>query len=134
MGILGDLGKTVSINPITLAAINFSRYYNSRALNPEGEFTSTDPIPLINEIISQMGSLFSFHQNPLKSYLKKERAKKFDINKSYIRLVSQGLKKKGGGHRVKRLEFADGWANGASYGSDYNYTMEDPDTKAIISS
>lgn len=134
MGALGALGKTVSINPITLAAINFSRYYNSRALNPEGEFTSTDPIPLINEVISQIGSLFSFYQNPLKSYLKKEKAKKFDINKSYIRLVSQGLKKKGGGHRVKRLEFADVWGNGANYGSDYSYTTVDPNTGTVISS
>lgn len=137
---LGDLGKNVKVNPITMAAIYFARYYNMKALKPEGDIPSLTPEKaVIKQLVSTIGENINFFQNPIKTYLKKQKAKFFDIDKSYIRLVSQGLKKKGGGNRVKRLEYTDNWSGQGnlasnSYGSDYRYTIFDESLGKEISS
>ncbi len=133
---LGDLGKNAKVNPITMAAINFARYYNMKALKPESDIPSPIPKAVIKELVSSMGENINFFQNPVKTYLKKQKGKFFDIDRSYIRLVSQGLKKKGGGNRVKRIEFTDNWTGGGlnSYGSDYHYTVMDETLGKEISS
>lgn len=127
----------VKINPITLNAINFARYYNNRALRPNSEITGLDPVPIIQQLMASMGSYLEFFQNEIKTHVKSGKCKTYFADKSYIRLVSQGLKKKGGGHRVRRLEFKDTWngsSNTATYGSDYDYTIKDDATGKLISS
>jgi hypothetical protein len=56
-----------------------------------------------------------------------------------MRLTSPGLKKKGGGQRVKAIRFFDNWAamaggNEAAYGKTYDYTIDREDGKGTISS
>lgn len=135
---LEALGKEVKINPITLAAINFARYNNMKALKPESDINDVgDQKAVIKQLISSFGEQINTFQNPLKTFLKKQKAKYFDNEKSYIRLVSQGLKKKGGGNRVKRIEFTDNWSGESttnSYGSEYNYTIIDESNNKEISS
>ncbi len=133
---LDKITNGAQVNPISLATINFARYYNNKALNPEGELSNIGMAEVITKLISSFSSFKNFFENPIKSYLKKQLAKNFNINRSYIRLVSQGLKKKGGGHRVKKLEFFDTWEGSgtANYGSNYDYKMQDPETGKTISS
>lgn len=128
------------LNPISLAAINMARLNHPKALYPEGDIPSGTGKALINAFKASLGDVVNFYQNPLKTYMDKSKAKSFTIGKSYIRLVSQGLKKKGGGHRVKRIEFVDEWNSGTSpsettkYGSQYDYTTVLPGTSMKMSS
>lgn len=127
----------VKVSPITMAAINYARYYNRKALRPESDIPTGDGKALVNQLISSIGEHLQFFQNEVKTLLNKQKAKNFEIGKSYIRLVSQGLKKKGGGHRVKRLEFRDTWEGNSSvatYGNDYTYTTVEENTGTDISS
>lgn len=132
-------GGNASIHPISLAAINTARYLNNKALRPQSEIyagTSNVGKALINELLASFTSYFNFFENVLKSYIKQNKAKTFAIGKSYIRLVSPDLTKKGGGHRVKKLQFTDNWEGSTAntYGSDYSYTTTDPVTGTVISS
>lgn len=136
---LESIGKQgARLNPITVAAINFARYNNPNALRPESDLpTGSSPADIINSLISSFGEHINFFQNPMKTFTNKSKAKTFELNTSYVRLVSPGLKKKGGGHRVKKIEFFDTWEGTttlASYGSEYNYTTQDDATGYTISS
>ena len=125
------------LNPITLAAINFARFNAPKILNPEMDMPNVTGKALVNAFKSALGDFASFFQNALKAYLDKGKAQTFTIGKSYVRLVNPGLKKKGGGHRVKKLEFVDNWAGasqGATYGSEYDYTVPLPGTNMRMSS
>jgi len=126
-----------NLNPITLSAINFARYYNNAALDPAGQIMPGDATGLMRQVIASFRNYLNFFQNPLKTYVKQNKAKHFTVGKSYIRLMSPGLAKKGGGHRVKKLEFTDGWQGSSqerSYGMEYDYTTEDKLTGQRISS
>lgn len=141
--LLGDINGA-RINPITLIAINMARFNNPQALNPESDIqlgTGTGKA-LINAFKSSIGDFANFAQNPLKTYMDKSKAKSFTIGKSYVRMVSQGLKKKGGGHRVKKIQFIDNWNSGTTpqegdetvYGSEYDYTLPLAGTENRMSS
>ncbi len=136
---LSSLGITgAKLNPITLAAINLARFRAPKILNPEMDIPTGSGKALISAFKAALGDFASFFQNQLKTNLNKGKAQNFTIGKSYVRLVSQGLKKKGGGHRVKRLEFIDNWAATspfkATYGSVYDYTIPLPGTSMKMSS
>lgn len=128
----------IKINPITLTAINYAKYYNNKSLYPSSEMVNAGAGDVIKNLLQTGTEITDYVINPLRKFIKEGKAKNFDISKSYIRLNSQ-LKKFGGGHRVKRIEFIDSW-NGianvadASYGSDYEYTMLDIASNKIISS
>lgn len=132
----------VKVNPISLAAINLARYRNPKLLNPEADIPNQSDgaeLALINALISSMADNINIFSNPIKTYLKQNKAKSFEIGKSVVRLKSPGLKKKGGGHRVKKLEFFDTWGPSssereASFGSEYEYTTIDGRSGAVISS
>ena len=133
---LGD----IQLNPITLAGIFYAKYYNNNALYPASEIVSLDAGALIIQLISSISEIANFFRNPIAKYLQEGKAKYVDLSQSFIRLYSQG-NKLGGGHRVKRIEFADNWndlsaANNpvAVYGSEYDYTIKDPSNGKVISS
>lgn len=130
--------KGARLNPITVAGINFARYNNTKALIPTSDLPSgSDAKAIIKSLKASFGEYINFFQNPLKTFVKKGKAKTYQLDKSYIRLVSPGLKKKGGGHRVKKLEFFDTWEGNSSvatYGSEYIYTTNDDYTGHDISS
>jgi hypothetical protein len=138
--------QQINANPIMLAAINYSKYYNNKALYPKSEILEFEPAKLMTELASSALEIFDFVINPITSMMLKNKARYANLDKSMIRLNSQG-NKKGGGYRVKRVEYKDAWdtftgsgsggstnANAASYGSTYDYTTIDERTGKSISS
>ena len=131
----------LNVNPVTLAAIFYAKYYNGKALYPSSEIINTnDPVPLIKQMMSSFMEVSDYFRSPIAKYLNKGIAKYVDLSQSYVRLCSQG-NKLGGGHRVKRIEFTDNWDKVssagqpvASYGSDYDYTTIDERNGQKISS
>lgn len=139
---LSKLGvSNLQLNPVTLAAIFYAKYYNNKALYPSSEIlSSANGTALIQQIIASMLDLANYFRSPITKYLNDGRAKYTDLDQSYIRLCSQG-NKIGGGHRVKRIEFSDSWDQvsgqsqqaAATYGSEYDYTTLDASGRRISS-
>jgi hypothetical protein len=140
-----SLGVTqINANPITLAAINYSKYYNNKALYPKSEILEFEPDKLMAELANSALEIFDFVINPITSMMAKNKARYANLDRSMIRLNSQG-NKKGGGYRVKKVEYKDAWdsfagapssttSGAASYGSTYEYTTTDERTGNTISS
>jgi hypothetical protein len=115
------------LNPISIAAINYARYNNNKALYPESEilFSITALPDLVKQMFVSQLDMVDFLVNPLITLVAKNKGKVAEIDKSYIRLQSGG-QKYGGGHRVKQIRFSDKWDQltgnpAAEYGSTYEY-------------
>jgi hypothetical protein len=115
------------LNPISIAAINYARYYNNKALYPKSEITLKDnPEDLVKQLFLSKLEMMDMFINPLIHLLSENKGLHTDISKSYVRLQTQGAKM-GGGHRVKSVKFSDQWNDitgnpAAEYGSEYSYT------------
>ncbi len=129
------------LNPITFTAINTGRYSLPYILYPGTRTDPSEDMEVLDGLKAAFKELVSIHKNPVTQMVKKKHnARVVNINKSFIRLQSPGLTKKGGGQRVKTLMFFDLWktlAGGnehdAVYGKQYEYTITD-DTYGVISS
>jgi hypothetical protein len=135
------VGGGASLNHISYTAINFGRYYLPHIIFPGSDPEASGILNIIAGIQYAFGELLSVAKNPVKRMTEEGKAKDIKLNTSYIRLNSPGMKKKGGGQRVKRIEFWDHWkdmAGGntkdASYGKTYDYTTEDQGSYGTISS
>jgi hypothetical protein len=125
-----EKGK-LKVNPITYAGINIGRRDLTHFLYPGGD----DPgfkemfMGLLSSVKEMINSLLLI--NPVKSLVKHSKARNFDPARSYVRLSSPDLAKKGGGCRVKRIELKDNWDKlvsgepNSSYGNEYDYTTTD---------
>lgn len=120
-------GGFFKINPITLAAINEARYSMPQLIYKRAAPTASFGQALVNAL-SAFGEITSLFRNPIVKMLKKNIAKEVNLERSYIRLNSPDLCKKGGGHRVKTLKFVDNWTTLAggneqpfTYGKRYVY-------------
>jgi hypothetical protein len=128
------------MNPITLAALNIGRYYLPHIIYPGYTDGDLNVSQTIKGMVAATEELFTIAQNPNIRFMKRGLGKAIDISRSRIRVNTPGFTKLGGGSRVKRLEFSDGWdqmtATGASsvVGKEYNYTMTDPSSGKAISS
>lgn len=124
------------LNPISYTAINTARYNLPHLLysgfDPSLSISSLGTVMAgIQESLNELKDLW---KNPVVTLVKKRSiAQEITLNKSYIRLNSPGLKKKGGGHRIKSLRFYDSWdklagdnATEAQYGKNYDYTVDGP--------
>lgn len=134
-------GGGASLNPAAYTAINFARYYLPQIVFPGNNPDNSDIQNVLSGLKYAFGELMSFGKNPVKRMVEEGKAKDVKLATSFIRLNSPGLKKKGGGSRVKRLAFYDNWsklaggnAEDASYGKDYGYTIDDPGGNSVISS
>lgn len=126
-------GKTL-VNPITLTAMNVGRYNIPHVFFPgsdPGQSGIKNVLAGLKQSFSEMASLF---RNPIVGLLKKNYAKQVSLSRSFVRLNSPGMKKKGGGQRVKQLTFYDNWnqlagadEQDATYGKTYDYTIENED-------
>ena len=132
-------GGKMRMNPITLTAINVGRYNLPQLLYPASD-PSADLGTALVGMFSAFGEITSLWKNPMTHFLKKSIAKDVNLERSYIRLKSPGLHKKGGGQRVKSLLFYDSWnklAGGnefdATYGKKYDYTTLDNKKRTISS-
>lgn len=128
------------MNPVTLAGLNIGRFYLPHIIYPgytDGELSLKQTI---QGMVGATEELFTIAQNPNIRFMKRGLAKAIDLTRCYIRVGTPGMSKLGGGCRVKRLTFSDGWnqmtAGGqvSVMGKDYSYTMTDATTGKKISS
>ncbi len=130
--------KVKAINPITYTALNFARYYSKILLYPKSDIPEVvnNEAKILSQLLTSMAMpLIGQLINPIVYMILENKASEFDINKSYIRLNSPDLKKRGGGERVKKITFNDNWAvgNENTYGFEYDYTTKDINSGKIIS-
>ncbi len=126
-------------NPITYTALNIGRYNLPHIMFPGSNPENSDISNVVAGLKNSFGELFNIAKNPIQYYMEQSRAKEADLAKSFVRLTSPGLKKKGGGQRVRQIRFYDKWAdmaggNDAVYGKTYDYTIQREDKKGFISS
>lgn len=132
-------GTNTDVNPVVFAALNTGRYSLPHVIFPGANPESTDIDNVVAGLKYSMKELFNIHKNPLKYMIEQGMGQDADLSKSFMRLTSPGLKKKGGGQRVKSVRFYDNWnamagGNSATYGKQYFYTMDREDGKGVISS
>jgi len=133
-------GSVVNLNPATYTALNVGRYNLPQIVFSGFNENESDLKNVLAGLKIAFGNLTHLGENPIVQMVSSGGGQNVNLNKSYIRLQSVGLRKKGGGQRVKSLTFFDSWnvmAGGneqpATYGKQYNYTINDP-TYGTISS
>lgn len=133
-------GGGASINPATYTAINFGRFHLPHIIFPGSNPDNPGILNILAGLKYAIKELMQFSKNPIKRMVQEGKAQEVVLNSSFIRLNSPGLKKKGGGQRVKELAFSDKWSklsgsdnNDASYGKRYKYTLDIGNEKEISS-
>lgn len=132
-----DKGK-LKLNPIIVSAIHYAQYYNNKAIYPASEIVNADVEAILSQLGTALKEYSNFVKSPMIEFLNMNLAHEFNLQRSYVRLHSQGFKK-GGGHRVKELKYHNSWnqmdpsAQGAEYGFKYDYTMINADNKVVSS-
>lgn len=135
----GMEGTSYMANPVTYAALNMGRYSLPQILFPGSDPDNSDIQNVLEGLKSSLHELFGLAESPLLNMINSGKGQETDLRKAFIRLTSPGLKKKGGGQRVKQIRFYDNWdlmasGNAAIYGKTYDYTMPREDGKGTISS
>lgn len=133
MGDRESIDNLFKIHPASKASLQYIRVNRSDLAYPP-EQPNFEP-----SIFDIVGVVFQFFAE-LKTMIlgfNRDRmldgyAKEVDLQKSWIRLCEPSYHKKGGGSRVNKIEFADGWdmmtgstETDASYGQEYKYEMEE---------
>jgi hypothetical protein len=134
--------SSVNLNPVSYTALNFGRYHLPHIIFPGSDPDQSDLHNVLAGLKYSFNELVSLAKNPIIRMTEEGRAQYVNLFKSFIRLNSPGLKKKGGGQRVKSLLFYDSWAamaggnaQNATYGKQYDYTKEDEaSANGVISS
>ena len=132
-------GTDDDASPVVFTALNVGRYNLPEVLFPGADSTESGIANIVAGLAESIGELFHIAENPLEYYMGQNKAQHADLSKSFIRLNSPGLHKKGGGQRVKSIKFFDNWAamaggQQATYGKVYDYTIARDDKSGYISS
>lgn len=134
-------GGGALLNPVSYTAINFGRYYLPHIIFPGSDPDASGLMNILAGLKYAITELGDIAENPVRRMTEEGKAKDIRLANSYIRLNSPGLKKKGGGQRVKSIQFYDHWdrlaggnAQDASYGKTYDYTTQATNGGAVISS
>jgi hypothetical protein len=127
------------VNPITYTALNVGRHSLPQVMFKGADPDGSDLENIGGGLQEALKDVLTSFMNPIMTYMIENKAKHADLNKAFIRLQSPGLKKKGGGQRVRSIKFYDNWAamakgNEAVYGKNYDYTMKREDGSGFISS
>ncbi len=134
----GTIVPNQQVNPIARAGWKFLRLNLPQKIypgsDPEGEDESA--LKGLISMAKEVGSLFTGTWRMMRT---EGFAKKIELGKSYVRLHHPTGKKRGGGLRVKEIRMKDQWAQMGGnydfdYGTQYNYTMQDPRGGGVISS
>jgi hypothetical protein len=141
---INDDGSGDVINPITKAALNFTRMHLPKLAYGEPDINMSvgkQALTALASVGKQMKQLFTGFN---KDMMNRGYSKTITLEKSWIRLTNPEYKKYGGGCRVKRIDMSDEWSTMAgqpndkfSYGQEYTYTKEETlptGEKKIISS
>jgi hypothetical protein len=132
-------GSSASVNPIVYSALNVGRYSLPHIIFPGSDPDASDIENIVAGLKNSAKELFGILKNPLQNMMDGGMCRYANNTKSFFRLTSPGLKKKGGGQRVKTIKFYDSWnamagGNDAIYGKTYDYTLKRDDGKGFISS
>lgn len=132
-------GSNAIASPIVYTALNMGRYNLPQVLFPGQDPDVSNFQNIMMGIGNSFSDLVNIFKNPIKHYMQQYIAYTTKLPNGFIRLNSPGLKKKGGGQRVKSIKFFDNWAsmangNNAIYGKEYKYTKKADDGISEISS
>ncbi|MEO1032276.1 MAG: Ig-like domain-containing protein [Bacteroidota bacterium] len=131
------------VNPIAKAGWYFGRTYLNRYIYnlPAPELDQPgDLIALGQAFVGALGSVTTIFGGPNQALRNKNCAKRFNPEKSWIRLYHPTGEKFGGGIRVKNVQLHDNWDVMNSnenpvyrnfYGQDYLYENEDGGTSGV---
>ncbi|MDP2388375.1 MAG: hypothetical protein Q8M29_18525 [Bacteroidota bacterium] len=141
-----DKISNTPVNAISQAGWNYARIYASRVAYAKPDPTDAGIVQLFQAMFSTLNSIRSLITGMNTSLKQDGCSKKFNTNKSYIRLYHPTQFKKGGGYRVKKLRLVDNWQSltdpnvsgtnkykTAEYGQEYDYTTKDQYGNAISS-
>lgn len=127
-----EAGRMVS--PIAKSGWSFGRKFLNRIVySMGGEETNKDFNSIVNDLVGSIAGFKEIYKGPNKVLEEKNCARKFNPNKSWIRLNCPE-NKLGGGLRVKSLSLSDNWNVMLSttdnfynqkYGQEFNYNNED---------
>ncbi len=139
----GLINSGQMVNPIAKAGWYFGRTYLNRYIYnlPSPEFDEPgDLIALGQSFVGALGSVTTIFGGPNQALRNKNCAKRFNPNKSWIRLYHPTGNKFGGGIRVKKLQLHDNWDEMNEnenpvyrnfYGQEYLYENEDKSTSGV---
>lgn len=126
-------GSSSRLSPITYTGLNMARYYLPHLFYPGSDPDESNLENILKGLASAMGDIINIAKNPLDRFVKEGKAKNYNKDRSFVRLCSPGLKKKGGGSRVKQIKIDDSWASMAGgnssngeFGNNYDYTTDQP--------
>jgi hypothetical protein len=129
-----------SLNPISFTALNTGRYNLPQIIFPGQDPNESSLLNILKGLKHSFNELLNIGKSPVLNLTNEGAARTVKLSKSYIRLQSVGLRKKGGGQRVKELRFSDRWdalaggdEPGAFYGKQYSYQLDDPNYGLISS-
>lgn len=115
--------SNAGLNPITYNAINYARYYLGKQIYSNSNTA-------LGQLAYAFKELISILKNPVQRLVSEKKARDLKLVSSFMRLRNVGLKKAGGGHRVKKIEFLDNWQqltdnpnHNQTYGKVYDYTL-----------
>lgn len=130
--------KSMNLHPATVYGLNTARYYLPHILYP-GFKDEGGNANVLKGLIAAADELVTIWKNPFARFVRDKKGRTFRPEKSWVRLHTPGLTKKGGGVRVKTLTLDDSWnklsgnPDHASYGKTYDYSLTD-DRYGTISS
>ncbi len=128
----GILGGGTNVNPIAKSGWNFARtYLNRETYNLGGESNNTNFVSIVTDLLTSLDDVFKIFNGPNKELQNLKRARTFNPDKSWVRLLNPTKRKLGGGLRVSKLQMHDNWDAMTSntgnpiykqfYGQTYNY-------------
>lgn len=135
----------INVNPMAMAGINFVRKYIPRIAYDNYQDPFGGPLnilSLVSAIKSSITPIVQFFKGGLSNALRLSKASgQFQARRSFVRLYAGDCAKKGGGHRVKRVELSDKWQSISgnvnnqdnAYGQEYFYTTKDKYGRIISS-
>ncbi len=122
--------KHEPVNAISKTAWDFARANMSKVLHPGSDPKGTG-VSAFKGLLSSFGEALDMYRGQNQALKVKEIASEFVPYKSWIRIESPHMFKRGGGTRVKELTFSDSWASmdtedaTGNYSQVYDYTKED---------
>lgn len=131
----------LQINPITKAALQFSRLYAAKVAFNQADATDGGIEAFVKALRNSniFKNLEEIVRGVNKTLIEKNHCRKVDLHDSMIRLVNPSKTKYGGGNRVSKVVINDnansaGMGQSGEYGQKYTYTTKDDVTGEEISS
>lgn len=124
------LNKKAKVNAISKIAWQFASVNMSKVLRPGSEPAGTG-VSAFKGLWQSMGEALDMYRGQYQALKTDGVASTFEPYKSWIRIESASMRKRGGGSRVKELSFSDSWSSmdpndkTTGYTQVYDYTIKD---------